>query len=145
MTKHVWTLTYARDSVSRVARVACAVERALPVGAVSVQVTVVSVMLMLRSKVINQTLIDIWGKIERNHIGELQSWPKVVGTMLTEYEFTSYCFTSRLPLTLWCSPLLPNQCWCELVAVTYCVQLIFQHRFGGGGKLVSSQHFWQWL
>ena len=26
---------------------------------------------------------------------------KVVGTMLTEYEITSYCFTSRLSLTLW--------------------------------------------
>ena len=43
------------------------------------------------------------------------------------------------------SPPPPNQCWCELVADTYCVQLIFQHWFGGGGKLVSSQHFWPWL
>ena len=29
------------------------------------------------------------------------SWSKVVETMLTEYEITSYCFTSRLSLTLW--------------------------------------------
>ena len=27
----------------------------------------------------------------------------------------------------------PNQCWCELVVVTYCVQLIFQHGGVGGG------------
>ena len=34
-----------------------------------------------------------------------------------------------------------NQCWCELVAITYCVQLIVQHDwFGGWGK-----HFWPWL
>ena len=81
---------------------------------------------------------------------DLQSWSKVVGTMLTEYEITSYCFTSRLSLTLWLammSPLPPNQCWCELVVITYsyCVRLIFQHLFGEGGKLVSSQHFWPWL
>ena len=77
----------------------------------------------------------------------LQAWSKVVGTMLTEYEITSYCFTSRLPLTLWVvmPPFPQNQCWCELVVVTYCVQLIFQHGFGGGGKLISSQHFWPWL
>ena len=27
---------------------------------------------------------------------DLQSWSKVVGAMLTEYEITRYCFTSRL-------------------------------------------------
>ena len=31
------------------------------------------------------------------------------------------------------APLPLNQCWCELVVVTYCVQLIFQHWFWGGG------------
>ena len=29
-----------------------------------------------------------------------------------------------------------NQCWRQLVPIAYCVQLIFQHWFGGGGKLV---------
>ena len=38
----------------------------------------------------------------------LQSWPKVVGTMLTEYEITSYCFTSRLSLTLWVATMPPS-------------------------------------
>ena len=31
----------------------------------------------------------------------LQSWSKVVGTMLTEYEITTHCFISRLSLHRW--------------------------------------------
>ena len=77
---------------------------------------------------------------------ELQSRSKVVGTMLTEYEITSYCFTSRLSLTLWVAmmppphPLPPNQCWCELVVFTYCCAADIPTLIRGRGKLVSSQH-----
>ena len=42
----------------------------------------------------------------RQH-SHLQSWSKVAGTMLTEYEIMSYCFTSRLSLTLWRIAIMP--------------------------------------
>ena len=75
----------------------------------------------------SQTLRDHRHGSEQN---VLQSWSKAVGTMLTEYEITSYCFTSRLSLLIvgsYAGPFPQNQCWCELVAIMYCVQLISQH------------------
>ena len=46
-------------------------------------------------------LPDLCRSVSCQLFRELQLRSKVVGTMLTEYEITSYCFSSRLSLTLW--------------------------------------------
>ena len=53
--------TNARDPVSRVARVARAVERALGVGAVGVWVAIMVVVIMSSGERFDGTLVNIWG------------------------------------------------------------------------------------
>ena len=57
-----FALTCTRDSVSRVARVARAVERAFVIGAVGIQVAVVMVVLVNRVQVTWDALVNIYEK-----------------------------------------------------------------------------------
>ena len=71
-------------------------------------------------------------------LSSLQSWTKVVGTMVTGYEFTSYCFTpSWINIEAgYDAPRPLNQCWC---AGLYPLRTVYTTDIStlirGGGKI----------
>ena len=63
MIRWYWILTDTRNSISRVSRMTGTVERSLGVGAVSINMTVMGVVIVMYRESLRLTLVDIYKTI----------------------------------------------------------------------------------